>query len=76
MYLQDIFAFYLSMFFLYLILLSTKESDKKVVDPVLGRKVPLIVFIKNKNLLKKVATEEICDQVDQIKKDEINQIKN
>ena len=76
MYLQDIFAFYLSMFFLYLILLSTKESDKKVIDPVLGRKVPLIVFIKNRNLLKKVATEEICDQVDQIKKDEINQIKN
>ena len=60
---QDLFAFYLSMFFLYLILVSTKISEQKVVDPVLGRKVPLIVFIKNRNLLKKVATEEICGEV-------------
>ena len=51
------------MFFLYLILVSTKISEQKVVDPVLGRKVPLIVFIKNRNLLKKVATEEICGEV-------------
>ena len=51
------------MFFLYLILVSTKGSGKKAIDPVLNRKVPLVVFIKNRTLLKNVATEEICNKI-------------
>ena len=32
-------------------------------DVVLRRKVPLIVFIKNKSLLKKIVTDELNDEV-------------
>ena len=49
---QCIVAVYLNAFLFVLILLSTSNKEKMVTDVVLGRKVPIIVFIKNKALLK------------------------
>ena len=56
------FNFYLGLWLLYLILKSTDNNviDRYgVQDLVLGHKVPPIVFIKNKSLLKKIITNEL-----------------
>ena len=59
---QILFSFWLGLWLLYLILKSTTVSnlDKYGVhDLVLGRKVPPIVFIKNRSLLKQIVTNEL-----------------
>ena len=47
---------------MYLIYRSTKDHITErfgVKDLILGRKVPLIVFIKNKSLLQKIVMNEL-----------------
>ena len=56
------FSCWLGIWLLYLILKSTAESDLDrygVRDLVLGRKVPPIVFIKNRSLLKQIVTNDL-----------------
>ena len=50
------------MFLFILILLSTRE-EKMVTDIVLKRKVPLMVFIKNKALLKQIMKDKLVSDV-------------
>ena len=57
------FALYVAIFLLILIMISTKEEMKTATDVVLGRKVPLIVFIKNKGLLKQIMTDNLVSEV-------------
>ena len=60
--LQIPFNLWLGLFLLYLILKSTENNDYDrygVQDLVLGHKVPPIVFIKNRSLLKKIVTNEL-----------------
>ena len=59
---QVIFAFWMELFLLYLIWRSTNDNVTErygVKDLILGRKVPVIVFIKNKSLLQKIVTNEL-----------------
>ena len=59
---QTPFSCWLGLWLLYLILKSTSESNLDrfgVRDLVLGRKVPPIVFIKNRSLLKQIVTNEL-----------------
>ena len=47
---------------LFLIMKQTKVNDDErdgIEDQILGRKVPMIVFIQNKNLVKKIYTDEL-----------------
>ena len=56
------FSFWLGVWLLYLILKSTTVSNLEkygVQDLVLGRKVPPIVFIKNRSLLKDIVTNDL-----------------
>ena len=70
-FIQNLFALYVAMFLLFLILTSTKEEEQQnqPQDVVLGHKVPLIVFIKNKSMLKNIVTNELC--VSEVKKQEL-----
>ena len=59
---QVLFAFWMELFLLYLIWRSTNDNVTErygVKDLILGRKVPVIVFIKNKSLLQKIVTNEL-----------------
>ena len=59
---QVVFAFWMELFLLYLIWRSTNDNVTErygVKDLILGRKVPVIVFIKNKSLLQKIVTNEL-----------------
>ena len=60
---QLIFALYLNSFLMTLILISTSDKEKMVKDTVLGRKVPLLVFIKNRALLKRLEKERSVSEV-------------
>ena len=56
------FSCWLGIWLLYLILKSTAVNDLDrygVRDLVLGRKVPPIVFIKNRSLLKQIVTNDL-----------------
>ena len=56
------FSFWLGVWLLYLILKSTTMNDldkSGVQDVVLGRKVPPIVFIKNRSLLKEILANDL-----------------
>ena len=58
---EVIVTFWVGFFIVFLIFKSTnKESIKRngVTDPVLNRKVPMMVFLKNKSLVKKIYTSE------------------
>ena len=56
------FSCWLGLWLLYLIMKSTASNELDrygVQDLVLGHKVPPIVFIKNKSLLKEIMTNEL-----------------
>ena len=46
-----------------LILVSTAEKEKLIKDVVLGRKVPMMVYIKNKALVKQIAKDKLMSDV-------------
>ena len=51
---------YMTLFLIYLIRRFTRErQDTKIDDAVLEKKVPIIVFIQNKNLLKAAVKNEL-----------------
>ena len=59
---QLMFSLWLDLWLLYLVLRSTANDDIDrygVQDLVLGRKVPPIVFIKNKSLMKQIYANEL-----------------
>ena len=56
------FNFWLGLWLLYLILKSTDSNELDrygIQDLVLGHKVPPIVFIKNKSLLKNIISHQL-----------------
>ena len=64
--LQVLVAFWCGFFILYLIVKSTQNDRIErygVKDMILGRKVPMIVFIKNKSLLKRIYESELTEDV-------------
>ena len=64
--LQVFYCFWVGFFILFLILKSTNTDEVErhgIKDLVLGRKVPMLVFIKNKSLLKKIYANEMNEDV-------------
>ena len=57
---MNVFEIYMNLFLLYLVVSFAKENKTtETKDPILGRKVPNIVFLQNQRLLKELVKEKL-----------------
>ena len=57
---MNVFEIYMNLFLLYLVVSFAKENKTtETKDPILGRKVPSIVFLQNQRLLKELVKEKL-----------------